>query len=180
MLAVRRSLALSLVLAVGLFIGLAACDDGIVDPDPDPDPDPVQDDEPLPELPGDPDDSVLEATYDFSADVEITDAEVSMDPDTGAEIVRTYVEVEIGSNVSVSEVNDLLKKFEAKIALMLNDRPFLGLQIPDRHNLDSVRELIADIADENIVEGAQEAGLSAPDVLPDHIAPVEDNIGNLN
>jgi sugar lactone lactonase YvrE len=177
-----RLIAFSLAIAVvlGLLIGLAACDDGIVDSDLDPDPDPVQDNEPLPELPGDPDASVVEVTYDFSADIEISDEEVSMDPETDAEIVRTYVQVRVKNNVTVSEANDLLKKYEAYIALMLPNRPFLGLQIPYQDDLDKLRKFILDLEDERIVESVVKGELAVPDKIPEHLNPIEDNIGKVD
>jgi hypothetical protein len=130
-----RSLAFWVVVAVvlGLLIGLAACDDGIVDPgtDPDPEPDPVRDDEPLPELPGDPDKSVLEATFDFSVQVEVTDGEVSVDPETGGEVIRTQIQVGFDPDVKVRDINMLMENYEIEIIDMLPNLPFILFLLSD-------------------------------------------------
>lgn len=179
MLAVRRSLALSLVLAVGLFIGLAACDDGIVDPDPDPDPDPVQDDEPLPELPGEPDETVAEATFDFSATPDVETQEefeeqvsTKIIDDVERRILRTEIEIAFEEGATVGEVNAILDEYDARIMDMLPGLRFIGVRIPDPGGLSSLQQVIDKIENESQVQRAREATLPNTNALPDNIAPI--------
>lgn len=101
MFTVRRSLTFPLVLAVGLFIGLAACDDGLVNPDPVQDDDVILTDE---AVIVDPEDAPLESISGDTLTIVLTDEAPEFQPGNvvvgqeGGGYLRRVTSVEIDGN----------------------------------------------------------------------------------
>lgn len=109
---------------------------------------------PLERLPGDNEENILNATFDFSYPSEATHDEVSTIVTDGVSqrIIRTEIELSLTKDATVRQVNELLDKYDAKIVDMLKGVNSLIILIDDPGDVESLNSEINLIESENIVE----------------------------
>ncbi|NBC03655.1 MAG: S8 family serine peptidase, partial [Bacteroidetes bacterium] len=143
---------ISLLLFVS-FVLVMSCSDSPTSTENDDNNDERITDQPISELPGDENESVVNATYNLSAPSQATNENISTIEEDGIEqrILRTEVEVVIDPEASSGQLNSLLKKYDAVIVDMLEGESIIILQIPDPGDSNLLNELITNIQEEEIV-----------------------------
>lgn len=137
----------------------------------------IEEDEPLSELEGEPDESIIEATKNFSVPPERDEGNLSFD-DQGIPVVRTEVEITFSQDASVKDVNQVLDRHNARIVDMLPGLPFVIVRIPDPGNMEELRDVVSGIETEQSVEGVQIERILNSASLPPNVNPIEN--GSVN
>ncbi len=104
-------------------------------------------------LEGAPDAPATDATYDLYIPIVYPEETISVDPDLmyDGRVLRTEIEVVLNPDVTISEVNGLLDKYNAQIVSMLEGNTIFIIRVPDPGDVASLNQLVADIENEPIV-----------------------------
>jgi uncharacterized protein (TIGR02145 family) len=104
-------------------------------------------------LEGAPDAPATDATYDLYIPIVYPEETISIDPDLlyDGKVLRTEIEVVLDPDVTITEVNGLLEKYDAQIVSMLEGNTIFIIRVPDPGDVASLNQLIADIENEEIV-----------------------------
>lgn len=138
---------LQLLASLFLFALLAACGAPAA-------PDPPAEPEPEPDviaegvlLEGEDDDPALNHTFDLDVPMDISEDEVSVDPNLEFEgrVLRTEIEIFFDESVTVGEVNALLTNIDGRIVSMVEGVTSYVVRIPDPETIEALDALIAQI-----------------------------------
>jgi len=107
-------------------------------------------------LEGSPDAPAIDATYDLDIPIVYSGEAISVDPDFSRErrILRTEIEVVLNPDVTITDVNGMLEKYNADIVSMLEGNTIFIIKVPDPGDVASLDQLVDDIKDEEIVLSA--------------------------
>ena len=149
-----------LILSVFLLFSVQSCSDSSTSSIQDKD-DPIDLTKPLESLPGDDNENIINATFDFTYPSEITEELVSNEEIKGVNlnILRTEIEVTFQETATVHQINQLLDIYDAKIVDMLEGVNSAILLIPDPGNIDNLRSVIEQIESEDSVKFIVESSL---------------------
>jgi hypothetical protein len=127
-------------------------------------------------LEGAPDAPATDATYDLYIPIIYPEETISIDPDLlyDGKVLRTEIEVVLDPDVTITEVNGLLDKYNAQIVSMLEGNTIFIIRVPDPGDVASLNQLIADIENEEIVLFALKSVIvEDPEALLDNIVPFD-------
>ena len=116
---------------------------------------------PLERLPGNENKPIEEAVFDFSIPTDATEDDISTIEVDGIEqrILRTEIEVGFKENTKVSQINELLQKYDIQIIDMIEGIGSIIFKIPDPGSISSLNSLMEEIENESIVELVVESTL---------------------
>jgi hypothetical protein len=104
-------------------------------------------------LKGAPDTPATVATYDIFVPIVYPEETISVDPELlyGGRVLRTEIEVVLNPDVSITDVNGLLDKYNAQIVSMQQGNTIFIIRVPDPGDVASLNQLIANIENEAVV-----------------------------
>jgi hypothetical protein len=119
-----------------------------------------------PLLPGDPQELVSAVSFDLSEAPAWTDAEIEVDPSSGARVLRTSLGIFFTDDATVGAANALLARIRATIVAMLAGPPYVVVRIPDPGSLDALQAIIADVAADPAVASVSRDVIPEATILP--------------
>ena len=109
---------------------------------------------------------VHEAARDFYNGNAISEQEISHDPVTGQEVVRTQVQIVMHDSATVGDVNRVLAGIGGGITSMLGGLPHLAVRIPDPGTIDGLNALIENVRSDAAVADVLPVFMDDADELP--------------
>jgi hypothetical protein len=97
----------------------------------------------LPRLPGAETTSVSEATFDFDLPTGLNTDEVSVDPEIGARVLRTEIDIGFRPEATVAQANAVLDEVNGGVVSMIGNTNALLVRIPDPGDIQRLNEQIA-------------------------------------
>lgn len=88
---------------------------------------------------------ISDATFDFFAQVEEDDAELSLDPELNQQVARTEVDVEFLPEATAGQANAVLDEVGGGIVAMIGRTDSFLIRIPDPGDIAGLNEVIAKI-----------------------------------